>query len=108
MGDFTPGDSPDAIRQAALKYSDALARLQSALDRLSERTDDAIGDERARSAFARSWNTVCKRRSTVEKLLEELTEVVEDLFDGVQAEEALQEPGDSVPWEQVKAELGLT
>ena len=34
-------------------------------------------------------------------------ELLEDLADAAAAREALAEPGESVPWEQVKAEAGL-
>lgn len=31
----------------------------------------------------------------------------EDAEDGAEADAAMEEPGESIPWEQVKAELGL-
>lgn len=34
-------------------------------------------------------------------------ELLEDLADAAVAREALAEPGESVPWEQVRAEAGL-
>jgi antitoxin (DNA-binding transcriptional repressor) of toxin-antitoxin stability system len=34
-------------------------------------------------------------------------ELLEDLADAVASREALEEPGESVPWEQVRAEAGL-
>jgi hypothetical protein len=34
-------------------------------------------------------------------------ELLEDLADAASAREALEEPGESVPWEQVRAEAGL-
>jgi hypothetical protein len=34
-------------------------------------------------------------------------ELLEDLADAAAAREALAEPGESVPWEQVRAEAGL-
>jgi antitoxin (DNA-binding transcriptional repressor) of toxin-antitoxin stability system len=34
-------------------------------------------------------------------------ELLEDLADAAAAREALSEPGESVPWEQVRAEAGL-
>lgn len=35
------------------------------------------------------------------------TEADEDAADAAEAEEAMNEPGDSIPWEQVKGEIGL-
>jgi hypothetical protein len=38
---------------------------------------------------------------------EDTRELLEDLADAALARESLAEPGESVPWEQVKAEAGL-
>jgi antitoxin (DNA-binding transcriptional repressor) of toxin-antitoxin stability system len=38
---------------------------------------------------------------------EQAAELLEDLADATEAREALAEPGESIPWEQVKAEAGL-
>jgi antitoxin (DNA-binding transcriptional repressor) of toxin-antitoxin stability system len=38
---------------------------------------------------------------------EETRELLEDLADAAAARQALSEPGDPIPWEQVKAEAGL-
>ncbi len=38
---------------------------------------------------------------------EQASELLEDLADAAEAREALAEPGESIPWEQVKAEAGL-
>ena len=39
--------------------------------------------------------------------LEEGREFLEDLADAVAARQAMEEPGESVPWEQIKSEAGL-
>ncbi|MGH3276054.1 MAG: hypothetical protein ACRDNZ_17230 [Streptosporangiaceae bacterium] len=38
---------------------------------------------------------------------DEARDLLEDLADAAAARESLAEPGESVPWEQVKAEAGL-
>jgi antitoxin (DNA-binding transcriptional repressor) of toxin-antitoxin stability system len=38
---------------------------------------------------------------------EQAAELLEDLADAAEAREALAEPGESIPWEQVKSEAGL-
>lgn len=108
MEDSQADDTGAAIGEAVMWCSEAVAKLQHALDALSKRTGSDPLDERSFAAFARAWRTVCKRRRRVEMLFADLDEVVEDIYDSVEAEKARLEPGDSVPWEQVKAELGLS
>ncbi|HEY6274919.1 MAG TPA: hypothetical protein VIX86_01180 [Streptosporangiaceae bacterium] len=38
---------------------------------------------------------------------DEARELLEDLADAAAAQQALEEPGESIPWEQIKAEAGL-
>jgi hypothetical protein len=48
------------------------------------------------------------RRGTGGHDPDQATELLEDLADGAAAREALEEPGEDIPAEQVWAELGLT
>ena len=107
MEDSKPYDAGEPIREAVTWCSEAIADLQHALDGLSKRTDGNLIDERSFTAFTRAWRTVCKRRRRVELLFRDLDDAVEDIYDSVEADKALKEPGEPVPWEQVKADLGL-
>lgn len=48
-----------------------------------------------------------ERERAVEQILAKIGGQLEDLIDIVEAEASLAEPSESIPWEQVKAELGI-
>lgn len=107
MDESKPDDGSTAMTEALAWCSEAVAEFQSALETLSAQTRAGLPDERSLAAFSRSWNRINKRRRRVEMLFADVAEIVEDIFDAAEAEKALREPGDSIPWEQVKAELGF-
>ncbi|HTE83434.1 MAG TPA: hypothetical protein VK821_01760 [Dehalococcoidia bacterium] len=99
----------DPVDEAINFYKESLAELQPALTAMSKHVAAGeIADERSLAAFSRVWRTVSKRHRRAQMLFADLTEFVEDVYDSVEAQKAREEPGESVPWEQVKAELGLS
>jgi antitoxin Phd len=75
----------------------------------------AFGDALNRVAYAKETIILQRRGEDIAalvpledlELLNRLREEEEDRIDNAAADAALAEPGESVPWEKIKADLGL-
>jgi uncharacterized membrane protein YccC len=97
-------ESSNALTVAA-RLAETLAQFQA---ELSEFVLGLAESPSKRVQIAgRSWKRLQEQHAAAETGFAEFGEALEDLLDVAEAERALQEPGESVLWSDVKSELGL-
>lgn len=96
------GESGSVI-QAATRLADEIERIQAELTALV--TSLTASGPVSAQAGEQSWKRLRKRRPVADRLFAELAETLEDWSDAEVAEKALAEPGESVPWEELKDQL---
>jgi hypothetical protein len=91
---------------AVAGMADAVSELRHTLLRFA----DAIDGKPSWSgeSVERAWSEVRRQHKRVAARFTELAETLEAAADVADAQAALDEPGASDPWEDVKAELGLS
>jgi hypothetical protein len=92
---------------SAVRTAEAAAELISALTGFASFVGTGRACEENGDALEQAWQKVRRQYQQVEAEFADLAEAVEDTLDVVDAEAALHEPGSSILWEEVKAELGL-
>ena len=97
-----------SLHDAGRNAVSAALGLQHALEWFAARVDGSQPQIGSADALEGMWTKVRGRQERLEQRLAELAEAVEDALDVADAQAALDELGASIPWDQVKAELGLS
>ena len=111
-----PANAVDPLRASVIDLADRLAKQSRAtaattksaaslLKRFHEAP--ALSDLASRQKIIETVQNLLGQEELLGSVLVEFEAQIRDLIDAVEAEAALAEPGESIPWEQVKAELGL-
>lgn len=99
-----------AIQPESLNVLEATSRLMVALTDVQIEASNlalklAKSPPDGAKVAERSWRRLRERRAALEAGFTRLAEAIEDWADIVEADRALEEPGESVPWESVTAKL---
>lgn len=105
MSDVIPESQP--LHAALADFLLAVGTLQNAATRVAEQVDDDDLPRLDGDQLESAWWEIRSSYEQVEAKFAELAESAEDAMDAADGLAALREGGESISWEEIKAELGL-
>src|SRR5438552_2084770 len=108
MAPATDEHEQQSLRVATRAAVRAVSQFQKSLTDFATLVNGTHEDSLSGDELEQAWRSLRKHHRSLEACLADLAEAAEDAADIADARAALQEPGNPVPWEEVKAELGLS